>query len=170
MHVAALTCLWYSVFGPQPVQVILIREPGRASGFDLALVSTDPTASPGRVIERYAARWSIEITIEDAKQLFGVGQAHNRKADAVRRTVPFGLICQSLTILWYAQSGHHPADVTAHRERAPWYTTKTQPSVADMLAKLRRVLIASRYRLPHPEQPTPEEIHAIRLAWETHAA
>jgi hypothetical protein len=41
---------------------------------------------------------------------------------------------------------------------APWYTTKTQPSVADMLAKLRRVLIAIRFRLPHPTQPTPAEI------------
>ena len=169
VHVAAVTCLWYSVFGSRPVQVIMVREPGRASGFDLALVSTDLDASPAQIIDRYATRWSVEVAIEDAKQSFGVGQARNRTPNAVRRTLPFGLTCQTLTVLWYAQAGHH------HRRHRPpptrpWYTTKTQPSVADMLAKLRRVLIAARYRLPHPAQPTPAEIHAIRLAWEITAA
>jgi hypothetical protein len=60
--------------------------------------------------------------------------------------------------------------VNNHRARAPWYTTKAQPSTADMLAKLRRVLIAAKYRAPHPGQPTPEEINIIRLAWEDAAA
>ena len=39
-----------------------------------------------------------------------------------------------------------------------------------MLAKLRRVLIAAKYRASHPDQPTPEEINVIRLAWEDAAA
>jgi hypothetical protein len=39
-----------------------------------------------------------------------------------------------------------------------------------MLAKLRRVIIAARFSLPQPDQPTPEEIHTIRLAWEATAA
>jgi hypothetical protein len=39
-----------------------------------------------------------------------------------------------------------------------------------MIAKLRRVLIAARFQQPHPDQPTTEEIHAVRLAWETNAA
>ncbi len=56
------------------------------------------------------------------------------------------------------------------RARAPWYASKAQPSTADMLAKLRRVLIAARFPASHPDQPTPEEIHAIRLAWENAAA
>jgi hypothetical protein len=60
-------------------------------------------------------------------------------------------------MLWYATAGHHPADVTDHRDRAPWYTTKTTPSTADMIAKLRRVLIAAKYRPPRRDQPTPAE-------------
>ena len=79
--------------------------------------------------------------------------------------MPFQLACQAITITWYTTAGHDPADVDDHRARAPWYTSKTQPSTADMLAKLRRVLIAARYRASRPDQPTPEEIHAIRLAW-----
>lgn len=35
-----------------------------------------------------------------------------------------------------------------------------------MLAKLRRVLIAARFRASRPDQPTPGEIRAIHLAWE----
>jgi hypothetical protein len=165
---AVIGCLWYSVFGPRTVQVVLIRDK-KASGYDLALVTTDLTATAAQIIERYAARWSIEVAFQDAKQIFGVGQARNRTAAAVRRTVPFALACQTLTMLWYATAGHHPADVAEHRDRAPWYTTKYQPSTADITAKLRRVLIATKYRAPHPDQPTPAEIDAIRLAWE-HAA
>src|SRR6266536_848687 len=166
IQAASLTCLWYSVFGSRRVQVVLIRDRS-AAGYDLALVTTDTAAIPAQVIERYAARWSIEVAIEDAKQVFGAGQARNRVAGAVRRTIPFTLICQTLAIIWYATAGHHPDDVTARRLDAPWYRTKTEPSTADMIAKLRRVLIAARFQQPRPDQPTPEEIHAVRLAWET---
>jgi hypothetical protein len=169
VQAAVITCLWYSVFGPRKVQVVLIRDKS-AAGYDLALVTTDLDATAGQVIERYAARWSIEVANEDAKQIFGVGEASNRKADAVRRTVPFTLACQTLTTVWYATAGHHDADITARREQQPWYTSKTQPSTTDMIAKLRRVLIAARYRPSRPDQPTPAEIHTIRLAWETAAA
>ena len=148
---------------------MLIRDKS-ATGYDLALVTTDAAASPAQVIQRYAARWSIEVAIEDAKQIFGTGQARNRTARAVERTVPFQLACQAIATAWYATAGHHPADVADHRARAPWYTTKSQPSTADMLAKLRRVLIAARFRASRPDQPTPEEIHVIRLAWEDIAA
>jgi DDE superfamily endonuclease len=168
VHAAALTCLWYSVFGTRHVQVILVRDKS-AAGYDLALVTTDLSATPAQVIERYAARWSIEVAIEDAKQEFGAGQARNRTASAVRRTVPFQLACQALATVWYATAGHDPADTEDRRDRAPWYTTKTQPSTADITSKLRRVIIAARFKASRPDQPTPEEIRAIRLAWE-HAA
>jgi len=166
IQAATVTCLWYSVFGSRRVQVVLIRDRSTA-GYDLALVTTDTTAAPAQVIQRYAARWSIEVAIEDAKQVFGAGQARNRAAAAVRRTIPFQLACQTLTMTWYATAGHDPADLDERRARAPWYRSKNQPSTADMLAKLRRVLIAARFRAAHPDQPTREEIHAIRLAWET---
>jgi hypothetical protein len=118
------------------------------------------------VIERYAARWAIEVAIEDAKQLFGTGQARNRTAAAVERTVPFMLACQALAVCWYATGGYHPADTEARQLDAPWYTAKTEPSTADMTAKLRRVIIAAKFKRVHADQLEPAEIHAIRLAWE----
>jgi len=150
--------------------------PGRAgprsttTGYDVALVSTDLGATPAQVIERYAARWSIEVAIEDAKQTTGVGQARNRLATAVERTVPFGLAVTSLAICWYATAGYHPDDVAAARDLAPWYRDKAQPSVADMLAKLRRVIIAAQFRRTDPQPATPHEINILRLAWANAAA
>jgi len=169
IQAAAITCLWHGVFGSRPVQVVLVRERA-ATGYDLALATTDLAASPAQAIERYASRWSIEVAVEDAKQIFGAGQARNRLPAAVHRTIPFTLACQSLAVLWYATAGHHPGDVTEHRARAPWYRTKAEPSTADMIAKLRRVLIAAEYQPARPGEPTPSEIRAVQLAWEAAAA
>ena len=161
--------MWHGVPGTRPVQVVLIRDKATA-GYDPALATTDLAASPAAAIERYAARWPIEVAIEDARQIFGAGEARNRLAAAVHRTLPFTLACQTIAMLWYATAGHHPGDVDDHRARAPWYRTKAEPSTADMIAKLRRVLIAAKYRPVQPFRPTPAEIHAVRLAWEGSAA
>jgi hypothetical protein len=55
------------------------------------------------------------------------------------------------------------------RRRTPGHFIRAL-AAADMTAKLRRVLIAAKFRPPHPDQPTPAEISAIPLAWETPAA
>jgi hypothetical protein len=164
VQVAVIACLWYGVLGPKQVQVILVRDK-KTKGYDVALVTTDGSGTPAEIVERYAARWSIEVAIEDAKQTVGVGQARNRLRLAVERTVPFGLIVGSLAVCWYATAGHHPDDVQTARELAPWYRQKVQPSVLDMLAKLRRVIIATQFRKTDPQPPTPQEINLLRLAW-----
>ncbi len=162
---AVVTCLWYSVSGSQPVTVVIVRDkPG--TGFGIAFVTTDRAATAAQVIERYAARWSIEIAIEDAKQVFGAGQARNRTARAVERTLPFQIACQTAAVTWYATAGHDPADLRERRALSPWYTSKAEPATADMAAKLRRVIIAARFKASRLDQPTPQEIAAIRLAWE----
>jgi hypothetical protein len=168
--IAERVCLWYGAYRSRAIRVILLRDHDSTTGYNLALITTDLTSPATTIVERYAARWSIEVAIEDAKQVTGVGQARNRTPTAVNRTVPFGLITQSLTIVWYALHGHHPHDVDNRRAQAPWYTTKTQPAYHDMIIKLRRILIAAKFRGGRPEQPTPTEIHAIATAWEEAAA
>ena len=118
-------CLWYGVFRSRPVRVIVVREPRHR---DLALITTDSTTAAEQVIERYAARWAIEVAFADAKQITGVGEARNRTPRAVERTIPFGLFVQSLVIVWYHLAGHSPRVVTDRRNRARWYATKTHPS------------------------------------------
>ena len=129
------------------------------------LVTTDLESSAEDLVARYAARWGIEQAFADARQIIGVGEARNRTRRAVERTVPFGLICFSVVTIWYTLHGHAPEDVAGHRNRARWYTTKTEPSYDDMAVKLRRVIIAARFRGPCPEQATPQETRAVLAAW-----
>jgi hypothetical protein len=161
---AETTCLWYGAYRSRAVRVILLRDTATTTGYDLALITTDLTTPAAAIIERYAARWSIEVAIEDAKQITGVGEARNRTKTAVERTVPLGLITQTLTVIWYAQHGHTPDIVAARRDEAPWYQTKTQPAYQDMITKLRRTLIAAKFRGCSPHQPTSTQTLDLELA------
>jgi hypothetical protein len=157
-----------------PVRVILVREIGTktrtTTGYDLALVTTDLTTTPQEIIARYAAHWSIEVTFFDVKNILGVGQARNRVTQAVERTVPFGLFCHSLLILWYTRHGHPTTDTAHRRASAPWYSSKTEPSTLDMLTALRHQIIAARF-LPSPHRPaTTQEILEVQQAWTLAAA
>jgi hypothetical protein len=136
--VACFACLWPAVFATRPVNVVLVRAPDAPDGFDLALVTTDLAATPAELVHRYATRWQVEVCF---RQDAGVGQARNRVRLAVERTVPFGLVRNSLAIAG-TPTRPPPAEVATHRAWAPWYQTKATPSAADMPAKLRRVLIA----------------------------
>jgi hypothetical protein len=88
----------------------------------------------------------------------------------VERTVPFGLLCVSLVVCWYAQHGRPAADVAAHRARAPWYRTKHTVSLADMLNALRRELLAAHFLPSRLVTPTLEEILHAQAAEATNAA
>jgi hypothetical protein len=116
------------------------------------LVTTDLESTAEDLVARYASRWGIEQAFADARHVIGVGQARNRLRRAVERAVPFGLTCLSLITVWYALHGHAPDDALIHRARARWYTTKTEPSYDDMVIKLRRVIIAARFRSPCPDR------------------
>jgi hypothetical protein len=171
--IAERVCLWYGTWRTDPVRVILVREgtrKARTSGYDLALVTTDLTATPEEIIARYAARWSIEVTFFDVKNILGVGQARNRARKAVERTVAFGLFCHSLLIIWYSLHGHPATDTARRRASAPWYSSKTEPSTLDMLTKLRHQIIAARFLPSTPRPATTEEILEVQQAWALAAA
>jgi hypothetical protein len=171
VQIAEIVCLWYGSFHTRTVRVVLVRDNKPRTrdrddrGYGLPLVTTDVTSPAEDLVARYAARWAIEVAFFDARQTLGVGQARNRTRRAVERTVPFGLICLSLVTIWYATAGHSPADTTERRSRARWYTTKTEPSFEDMTIKLRRVIIANRFRPSRPYQATPEETRTVLAAW-----
>lgn len=168
--VAVIDCLWYGAFGDTPGRTVLVREPDTTTGYHLALFTTDTHADLERIVERYADRWSIEPANATGKQLLGVGQARNRLPKAVERTVPFGFLVQTLVILWYAISGYHPDDLTSRAAAEPWYPDKTEPAFEDMLAKLRRALIAARFSGTTPHRPDPNIIRDYQLACAAAAA
>jgi DDE superfamily endonuclease len=167
---AQVGCIWYGSFGNAPGRCVLVRDDGSAKVYDLALFTIDADASMAEVIERYAVRWSIEPSNANGKQQLGVGQARNRLPKAVARTVPFGMLVQTLVIVWYAVSGYHHEDVAARRREQPWYDSKTEPSFEDMLVKLRKTLIAARFSAVSPGQSNPELIRDYALACAAAAA
>ncbi len=85
-HTADVTCLWYGSWHTRTVRLILSRDERTASGYDLALVTTDLDASPAALVTRYAARWGIEQAFADARNVLGAGEARNRVRRAVERT------------------------------------------------------------------------------------
>lgn len=143
-HVHEFICLWYKPFYTRPVKVILVRNPGSADGFDVAIASTDIEIPAPELLARYDSRWSIETAHQEAKA-HGVGEARNRVQRAVERTVPFGFLAQTITITWYALHGDPQTDLKERRRHAPWYRQKTTVSYTDMLAALRRELIRHEF-------------------------
>jgi hypothetical protein len=152
--------LWYSVFGPRAVRIVIAREPADTEGYRVALVTTDLEAGAAEIVARYVDRWSIEVAFQDAKQTVGVGEARNRVKPAVERTVPFGLICQSLAVAWYALHADPAADVDRRRRIAPSYTQKRDPSMLDVLCALRRELMRVEFRQGAGRAPTSRQIAA----------
>jgi len=139
------------------VQVVLAREPTDRDGYRIALITTDSDATPEQLLARYHERWSIERCFQDAKHLVGVGQARNRRQAAVERTVPFGFLCQTLLVVWYALHGRPDQDVKARRRAAPWYRDKRAPSTLDMLAALRRELTRAEFHPQAARRRTPQQ-------------
>jgi DDE superfamily endonuclease len=170
VDIAVVEAIWYGPFGNTPGSLVLQRDPDSTNAYDLALYSTDAAATGERIVERYAVRWSIEPSNASSKQHTGVGQARNRLPRAVERTVPFGMIVQSMVITWYALYGYDPADVTDRATTQPWYRTKAEPSYEDMILKLRKTIIAARFTSVTPGQPDPDLLHDYALACAAAAA
>ncbi len=170
VYLAEVACIWYGSFGNAVGRCVLVREEDSARTYDLALFTLDAVATVAQVVQRYAVRWSIEPSNATSKQQMGVGQARNRVARAVERTVPFGMLMQSMVIVWYALHGYHPDDVAARRRAQPWYESKTEPSFEDMIAKLRKTLITARFTAVRPGHVDPDLLRDYTLACAAAAA
>jgi len=145
VQIAAAGALWHGSFKTAPGRVVLVRDPGSGKAYDLGLFTLDTEADPAAIAERYSWRWPIEPSNATGKQILGVGDACNRVEKAVERTVPFGFLIQALLILWYARGAYDPADIDRRRRLCPWYLSKTEPSPADMLTRLRREFLKARF-------------------------
>jgi len=155
---ADIACLWWGSLHRTRMRLILVREPdGRRR--DLALITTDLTAPIEEIIVRYCARWSIEQTIKDAKEILGAGDAQNRLETAVRRTVPFMMLNLTILVCWYARFGDAERDLTKRRAWARWYRKKTTISVDDMLIAFRRARITT----VDPAQATPDLLNDMAV-------
>ena len=170
MQASVTAALWHGSSGTAPGRLVLVQEPGSARPHDLAIFTPGTAASPEAIIERYAWRRPIEPSNAAGKQITGAGDACNRVTAAVERTVPSGFLVQSLLICWYTRYAYDPADAARRRMLCPWYTTRTEPSTADMLARLRRELLTARFPAIRPGRTPPGQIPDYAWTCDTLAA
>ena len=129
------TALWYHSAGEEAVSVVLCRDPDGKYA-DTVFFDTDVTASAKGIVERYAARWSIEITNRETKQLLGAADPQCRKENSVIRAPMFAYWAYSFVVLWFVQQFYAAKNLVA--DPAPWYRQKKNFTFSDMLAAARR--------------------------------
>jgi hypothetical protein len=140
-RVLSVTCLWYHVSKDRPVKVLIVRDPsGRQT--DDYMVCTDATVSDAEIIERFAARWSIEEAIQHGKQVGGMEQVQGWCPRTVVRQAPMAMIVQTLVTAWYLRYGVQAR--WAQPRGSDWTPSKDHPSYLDMLATLRKALWTDR--------------------------
>lgn len=158
VHITETRGVGYGTWRTDAVRIILLREATtKSTGYDIALVTTDLHATPEQIIARYAARWSIEVTFFEVKNILGVGQARNRVRKAVERTVPFGLFCYSILTAWYTLHGHDQTDVTQRRAAAPWHRSKPNPPPWTCSPSSAARSSPPDLCQPPPDQPQPKK-------------
>lgn len=138
VEIVSNTAIWYSTGLPAvPVRWVLIRDPEGA--FDTqALLCTDLSADPGRIIGWFVRRWQMEATFQEARQRLGFETQRHWSEMAIHRTAPALLALFSVVTLLAHQ---HMAKGTDAVRRTAWYDKK-HPTFSDALAMVRKELWA----------------------------
>lgn len=135
LMVHQFTALWYHSVGHEAVSIVLCHDPSRHHA-DVVFFDTDTQAKSPQTIERYSARWSIEITNRETKQLLGAAEPQCRREKSVMRAPMFAYWAYSFVILWFVRQFSTTKNLVA--DPAPWYRQKRNYTFSDMLAVARR--------------------------------
>ena len=131
---------WYhSGGGLAPLRWVYVKD-RQGTHRDEYFFSTDPTMRAAQVVSYYTARWSIEVTFQEARAHLGVQTPRNRSPKSVLRSFPWLMGLWGIVCLTYA--GLVEASGPASVRQAPGYT-KAEPTFADALACVRRSIWSS---------------------------
>jgi hypothetical protein len=161
---------WKSAPSTRDLTVVITRDPsGRYQ--DRVFFRMRAQAEVQDVLTPVCQRWSIEVAIRDSKQHLGIEEPQNgflrrrvrsttktagpqapahRRPTASERTVPLGMLCYSIVVLWYLRYGQPRQDVMWARYLAPWYRHKRTISFGDMLGAFRRQMELEHLWKPRP--------------------
>jgi DDE superfamily endonuclease len=120
------------------IRVVLVDEP---TGW-VAFFCTDTAASVADILESVAARFSLEMTFRDCKDIVGAGQQQVRR---VRASVGAFHVCLwtfTMTEAW--AWGRDANGLVGHRGTSPWDDESRRPSHADKRRAWRRELLAEQ--------------------------
>jgi hypothetical protein len=101
-----------------------------------AFYTTDLSLSAPEIIRLFVARWSIEVTFEEAKKYLALESTRNRSQAAVTRSFPLLLGLFSFIAFWYfkERSKNHPQP-----QQQSWYP-KAHPTFQDAFFAIRQEL------------------------------
>jgi hypothetical protein len=134
------------------IRVVLVDEP---TGW-VAFFCTDPAASVADILEAVAARFSLETTFRDCKDIVGAGQQQVRR---VRASVGAFHVCLwtfTMTEAW--AWGRDRDGLVGHRSASPWDDGARRPSHADKRRAWRRELLAEQIHTVLRPELTVQEI------------
>jgi DDE superfamily endonuclease len=138
VEIVSNTAIWYSTGLPAvPMRWVLIRDPEGEFNTQ-ALLCTDLSAEPERIISWFVRRWQMEATFQEARQRLGFETQRHWSELAIRRTAPALLALFSLVTLF---AHRQEARFSSATRRAAWYD-KSHPTFSDALALVRRELWA----------------------------
>ena len=138
VDVVSETAVWYSTGLPAvPLRWVLIRDPKREFETQ-ALLCTDLSAKPERIIVYFVRRWQMESTFQEVRQRLGLETQRHWSQKAIRRTAPALLALFSLVTLFAHQN---KARMLQAVRRAAWHE-KEHPTFSDALALVRKELWA----------------------------
>ena len=170
LEIAQTPGIWYGAFGNTPGRTVLVPDPGGAEGCWRS--STDAgsdarrwwpaTPTGGRSRSPSPAANNCSASAKPATGLAESGGTH----------LPLSFCVYTLVIVWYALHGHHPDEgiCRTSRDPSPGNPHKDEPAFEDMLAKLRRTLVASELWGVAATQPNPRKYRDYELACAAAAA
>jgi hypothetical protein len=136
VEVTSDTAIWYhSGLPPVAIRWVLIRDP-LAEFEPQALVSTNLSHTPKQILTWFVRRWTIEVTLEEARAHLGLETQRQWNDRAIARTTPALLALYSLVTLTAHSLIKSDRPVV---RTAAWYA-KTQPTFSDAIALVRRRL------------------------------
>jgi hypothetical protein len=163
------TGLWHTPgLPPVEIRLVIVCDPEEKLRM-AAFFCADLQATPGQILAWVVMRWSVEVTVEEARAHMGLEAPRQWSDLAIARTKPVLLaLCSLVTLLALRLSpgGPIPMETTA------WYH-KTAPTFADCLALVRRHLWRTRIVVnsamepefvPFPREAFERLLTGLRLA------
>lgn len=143
--------------GLVPLRWVCARDP--QSQREDYFYSTNPQMNSSQIVELFAARWSVEVTFEEAKGQLGFESTRQFCRNSVLRGAPCLMGLFTVISLIYAELAR-AGKVKVHG--TPCYK-KSAPTFADALAAVRRLLWEEVILLHAPAGPLATKIpHRVR--------
>jgi hypothetical protein len=148
VEVATDTAVWYHP-GKPPVAIrwVLIRDPQECCK-PQALLATNLAHMPGQILPWFVRRWTMEVTLEEARAHLGMETQRQGNDRAIAHTTP-ALLCL-YTILTLTSQLLSEKGATGVRSTA-WYR-KTRLTFADAMAWVRRQLWDHSHFFTSPQE------------------